>query len=500
MRRTTAALVIALCLAPGAPGQDAPAPATGTGAPAPSVTRHEVMIGGETVAYTATAGYMELPDYEGKPRANVFYIAYMREGEPDPGARPLTFAFNGGPGSSSVWLHLGALGPRRVDMGEEGWPPTAPFRLVDNSSSWLDFTDLVFVDPVSTGYSRAVEGEEAEQFHGYQRDIEAVGDFIRLYVTRAQRWTSPKFLVGESYGTTRAAGLSGYLQETHGMYLSGLVLVSAVLNFQTISFHTGNDTPYWLFLPTYAATAWYHGRLGEDLQARPVGAVIDEASTWARTGYVLALARGDAMPAAEREEVAARLSRYTGLSPAYIERSNLRIHIGGFTKELLRDEGVTVGRLDSRYRGTDRDGTGARPEYDPSYAAILGPYTACLNDYVRRELKYENDLVYEILTGRVRPWSYAGFENEYLNAGETLRAAMARNGSLRVMVASGYYDLATPFLASDYTVAHLGLDAAGRNRVRTRYYEAGHMMYVRVRELEALKRDAAGFYGDALGR
>lgn len=521
-------LGVGLALSPALAHQDAPGRAAGpeakddtkpqkdaTGGGDLAVTHHIMTVGGVTLEYTATAGYMTLPDYNGKPRANIFFVAYTKvrtlpaSTDPnstsppptpiDPATRPITFAYNGGPGSASVWLHLGALGPRRAVMGEDGLETTPPYKLADNESTWLDFTDLVFIDPVSTGYSRPVEGESAKQFHGLDEDIQSVGDFIRLYTTRYQRWASPKFLAGESYGTTRSAGLSGYLQDTHGMYLNGISLISMVLNFQTLNFNTGNDVPYPLFLPTYTATAWYHKRLPADLQA-DFGKTIAEVQEWALHGYSVALAKGDSLSGEERAEVVRRLSRYTGLSEAFVENSNLRIRIFNFTKELLRDKDMTVGRLDSRFTGVDADSIGSSPEYDPSMSAITGPYTACLNDYMRRELAYENDNPYEILTGRVQPWSYASAQNRYVNVAETLRGAMARNKALKVFVAAGYYDLATPFFAAEYTLTHLGLPADRRANVTVRYYDAGHMMYVRLPDLEKLKADAAEFYRGAVGK
>jgi len=481
---------------PEEPATYTPQPITPEGS---STTHHSVTIDGRLISYTATCGYMTLPDYQGQPRASVFYIAYTRDGTTDLGTRPVTFSFNGGPGSSSVWLHMGALGPRRVLMDAEGFPLPPPYRLVENEHSWLDLTDLVFIDPVSTGYSRPVEGVEASAFHGYTADIESVGDFIRLYTTREGRWASPKFLTGESYGTTRAAGLAGYLQNTHGMYLNGIILVSSVLNFQTTNFSVGNDEPYWLFLPTYAATAWYHSKLDEATLARPIAEFLDEVKQWASTEYLLALAQGDALSDEARAPIRQRLARYTGLSEDFVDSANLRINISNFTKQLMRDEARTVGRLDSRYTGIDRDSVGAGTEHDPSMTGIWGPYTAVLNDYVRRDLAYENDLVYEILTGRVQPWSYSNVQNRYLNVSETLREAMSKNADLWVMVASGYYDLATPFFASDYVMSHLGLDPTLRANIHQTYYESGHMMYIRQADLAKLKTDVSEFFGAALG-
>ncbi len=465
-------------------------------------TSHMIVINGEAITYTATAGRLVLKaedEKEGeKAKASIFFVAYTRD--PGPGideaayaaGRPITFSFNGGPGSSSVWLHLGLLGPRRVVLEEDGRPLPPPYRLVDNTFSLLDKTDLVFIDPVTTGFSRAVPGEADKQFHGFKADIESVGDFIRLYISRNHRWASPRYLIGESYGTTRAAGLSGYLQDRHGVYLNGIMLVSVVLNFMTVRFAPGNDLPYLLFLPTYAATAHYHGRLGPDAPA-DLPALLAEVEAFAMNEYALALLRGDALPAEERASIAARLARYTGLSADYIERTNLRIDIHRFVKELLRDRRRTVGRLDSRYTGIDRDAAGEHHEFDPSYALIQGPYTGLLNDYVRRELRFESDLPYEILSDRVHPWSFGEHQNSYVNVGETLRQAMSMNPHLRVFVANGYYDLATPYLATRYTFDHLELDESLRGNVSLAHYEAGHMMYIHDPSLAQLRNDLAAF-------
>ena len=462
-------------------------------------TKHRAVIGGSAVGYTATAGTLVLREEEGRPRASVFFIAYTRDGVENLGQRPVTFTFNGGPGSSSVWLHMGAFGPRRVAMDDEGMATPPPYRLVDNGESLLDVTDLVFIDPVMTGYSRPAEGVKAKEFHGVREDVESVGEFIRLYTSRFRRWSSPKFLAGESYGTTRAAGLVNYLQERHGMYFNGVILVSSILNFQTARFETGNDLPYPLFLPTYTATAWYHKRLPADLQG-DLRRALQESERFALGDYTLALARGNDLPAEERRRVAEQVARLTGLSPAYVEQVNLRPVIHAFTKELLRGERQTVGRLDSRFKGIDLQPAGEEPEFDPSYAAIQGPYTGVLNDYVRRELGFESDLPYEILTDRVRPWSYGEFANRFVNVAEDLREAMARNPALRVFVGNGYYDLATPYFATEYTFDHLAYDPGYQERVTKTYYEAGHMMYIRRVDREQLKRDVAAFLRAAGGR
>jgi carboxypeptidase C (cathepsin A) len=385
-------------------------------------------------------------------------------------------------------------------MGDAGGLLPPPWRLVDNAHTLLDITDLVFIDPVTTGYSRAVPPENDDQFHGVQEDIESVGDFIRLYATRNMRWNSPKFIAGESYGTTRAAGLSGHLLSRHGMYLNGVILISAILNFQTTDFGRGNDLPFALYLPSYTATAWYHQQLEPALQADLLR-TLDEVEAFARSEYLLALTQGDALPDDQRRAVAERLARYTSLPADFIEQANLRISLGRFNKELLRDQRRTVGRLDSRFLGIDYDAAGESYEYDASYAAIQGPYTATFYDYVRRDLKYESDLTYEILTGRVRPWNYREqATNRYLNVADTLRSAMTQNQALRVFLAAGYYDFATPYFAAEYTMDHLSLDPSLRDHITRKRYEAGHMMYVHKPSLEQLRKDLAEFYDAAMGR
>jgi carboxypeptidase C (cathepsin A) len=458
----------------------------------PVVTRHELRLGGRTLRYSVTTGMMPLKNEAGETEANIFYMAYVAERTGGPEKRPLTFSFNGGPGSSSVWLHLGAIGPKRVRMLEEGAMPAPPFELVDNDATWLDLTDLVFIDPVGTGYSRPKKPELGKKFWGVEGDIQSVGEFIRLYLSRHERWASPLFLVGESYGTTRAAGLSGHLVD-RGIALNGIMLVSSVLNFQTNRFARGNDTPYPLFLPTYAATAWYHKKLPVDLQSKPLRAFLDEVERWAAVDYPAALAKGDRLAGAERAAVADRLSRYTGLDKEYVEQSDLRIEIQHFCKELLRDKRRTVGRLDSRFEGIDPTAAGERPDYDPSMAAIRPPYTATFNDYVRRSLGYKSDLTYYILGGGIgTPWDF-GAGNGYADVSESLRGAFAKNAAMRLFVASGYYDLATPYFATDYTLTHLGLDTSQKGRISTSQYEAGHMMYISTRELARLKGDVAKF-------
>jgi carboxypeptidase C (cathepsin A) len=457
-----------------------------------SVTRHTYKLpDGGALDYTATAGYMRLKDEAQKPRADIFFVAYTVDGR-DKVSRPLTFLFNGGPGASSAWLHMGVAGPMRVITDGDKPPAGPPYAPVHNPYSWLPWTDLVFIDPVSTGYSRPLPGERAKVYHGFRKDIESVGDFIRLYTTRFRRWSSPKFLAGESYGTTRAAGLSGYLQDRHGMYLNGMILISVVLDFMTLLADPGNELPYVLFLPTYTATAWYHhklqGKLQDDLET-----AVAQSREFAMGTYAAALLKGAALTNEERAAVVARLAALTGLSPDYIDRTNLRIHDHRFTKELLRSERQTIGRIDSRYKGADRDAAGEFYEFDPSMAATMGPFTGVFYDYVRSELNYESDLPYEVLNAKVWPWRYDDFENRYLNVAETLRKAMAVNPNLKLYVANGYFDLATPFLATEYTFTHLGMEEALRKNVTMSYFPAGHMMYVQLASLARLHEELVAF-------
>jgi carboxypeptidase C (cathepsin A) len=466
---------------------------------------HRLDVTGATLRYTTTAGRMVLRRerlgndgragrWEGEAAAaELFFVAYTRDGIAPGHARPVTFSFNGGPGSSSVWLHLGVLGPRRVALPRDPEPSPPPFSLVDNDHSLLEESDLVFIDPVSTGYSRAAVGEKPSDFHGLKPDVESVGDFIRLWTTRNGRWRSPLFLVGESYGTTRAAALAEYLQRRHGLYLNGVMLVSSILDFSTARFEPGNDLPPLLFLPTYAATAHYHGRIAGPLGERPLREVLDEVEAWALSRYAPFLLLGDRADADLRDEVEDRLVRYTGLPRDLVVASRHRIEIMRFCKALLRDQGRTVGRLDSRYLGADLDAAGEHPERDPSLDAILGAYGSTFNDYVRRELGFESDLPYEVLASLYETWRWDDQGNRYVNVAEALRAAIHANPYLKVHVANGYYDLATPYFATEHTVHHMGLAPALRGNVSLSHYEAGHMMYVHEPSLASLAGDLRAF-------
>ncbi len=462
----------------------------------PVVTQHEIKVQGKTLAYTVTTGLMPINNEKGEKEADIFFMAYTLDNTGSASHRPLMFSFNGGPGSASVWLHLGALGPKRVQMLEDGNLPAPPYRAVENEYTWLEQTDLVFIDPVGTGYSRPAKPDLGPKFWGLKGDIESVGEFIRMYLTRYQRWISPLFLVGESYGTTRAAGLAGHLIEK-GIAMNGILLVSSILNFQTALFGKGNDLPYILFLPTYTATAWYHQRLSDDLQ-QSLPKTLAEVEAWAETGYATALAKGDALSTRARQETINRLARYTGLSKRFIEDNDLRIEIFRFCKELLRDQKRTVGRLDSRIKGRDALNSTEKPDFDPSMTAIRPPYTAVLNDYLRRELGYKSDLEYYILGGGINTsWDWA-VKQGYADTSEALRSAFAKNPYMQLFVASGYYDLATPYFATRYTLSHLGLDPDLRANITTADYEAGHMMYIHNASLAKLKADVTEFLKKAL--
>jgi carboxypeptidase C (cathepsin A) len=463
---------------------------------APVVTHHEIKIGGKTLKYTATVGMMPIKNREGETEARIFFMAYTLDDSGSRGRRPLTFSFNGGPGSASVWLHLGAIGPRRVLMNPDGTMSAPPYQLVDNEYTWLNQTDLVFIDPVGTGYSRAVRPDLASKFFGLQGDIESVGEFIRMYLTRYERWTSPLFLAGESYGTTRASALSGYLIG-RGVAFNGIVLISTIMNFETTDFAAGNDLPYVMFLPSYAATAWYHKKLPGDLQKKTVQQVVSEVEQWAANDYTLALGKGDQLTSQERQDTIARLSRYTGLSSQFIDNANLRVSLNFFRKELLRDEKRSIGRLDARFKGFDSSFATDSPDFDASEAAIRPPYTSTFNNYVRSELGYKSDLEYYILGGGITsPWNW-NTNNGYVDTSVALRNAMARNPYLKIFVAMGYYDMATPYFAVQYTLHHISLDPVLLRNFSTGYYEAGHMMYIDEKQLGRLRSDVSKFIDES---
>jgi carboxypeptidase C (cathepsin A) len=501
--------------------------------PVLSVTAHSITVDGKVIKYHATAGYMLLKQEEGKPlvppgggpggtspgvsddkdvkktkeglelKAKVFFVAYTLDDVADPGTRPVTFAFNGGPGSASIWLHMASMGPRRANLDDEGEAPPPPYKLVDNASTWLDQTDLVFIDPVSTGFSRTFPKEDPKQFHGLREDIASVGDFIRLYTTRNNRWLSPKFVLGESYGTTRAAGLSDYLQDRFGMYLNGIVLVSSCLNFQVFGFGPFNKDPYIDFLPTFATSAWYHKKLAPDLQAKGVAEVADEARAFASGEFMSALAQGDRMSPEDKRKVAAKISRFTGLPVDFVLLRKLRVSDADFFGHLLLAEGKMLGRYDARFTGPryepGTEFTYGNPEYDPSSEAVMGPLTAAFNDYVRRELKYESDIPYEGISD-VGAWNFGDAGNGYPDTSEDLRHAMTRNPYLKVWVTCSYYDLATPFFNAESVIASMNLDPTVRGNLRFTYYESGHMLYIHNPSRVKFKADFLAFLHDAVGQ
>ncbi|MFF1823216.1 S10 family peptidase [Kribbella sp. NPDC058245] len=467
-------------------------------------TRHTLTIGGRELKYTATTGRIVLREevltdgkFDGhQPKAEVFVTAYTLD-DAEAADRPVTFAFNGGPGSSSIWLHLGLLGPRRVVSGDAGSVAAPPYRLVDNDESLLLHSDLVFIDPISTGYSRAAEGEKPGEYHGFTRDLESVGEVIRLWTSRNGRWISPKFLAGESYGTTRAAGLAAHLQTRYGMYLNGVMLISAVLEFGTLDFTPGNDLPYTLFLPTYAAIAHYHGLIPD----RTLEELLADAERFAAGRYPNALAQGNRIPDDFRAEVIGRIAALTGLSEDYIDRVNLRIEHQRFYTELLRSQRRTVGRLDGRFTGWEADYAIDATGNDPSFAAIIGPYSAALNHYVRAELGYENDLPYETLSWEAaKNWSYKEFEGQQITVADKLAEALRTNPHLKVHVASGHYDGATPYFATEHTLARLQIPRELTGNIEVKYYAAGHMMYVHDESRVQQSADLAAFIAASSNR
>lgn len=462
----------------------------------PSVTQHEIVIDGKPLSYTATAGRLPIKNDKGEIDAQVFYIAYTVDQDTEINRRPLIFTFNGGPGSPAIWLHMGIAGPYRAKMTPEGFLPAPPFDLEVNPHTWLPFGDLVLIDPVGTGYSRAKNEAIGEKHWGLQGDIEAMGEFIRLFITENERWMSPLYLAGESYGTARAAGVVGHLAP-RGILFNGIVLVSSILNWTTARNYKGNDLPYILFLPTYATTAWYHGQLG-DRFAR-LDDLRKEVERFALTDYALALLQGDRLPDEKRQEIIERLHDFTGLSKDFIDRRDLRIEIMGFCKELLRDQRRTVGRLDSRFVGIDGDHTGQKIEHDPSMSSIMGPYMSTFATYLRGKLGYKTDMEYCIFNGVKKPWNWGSAGEGPPDTSEALRQAMAKNPYMKVMIASGFYDLATPYFGTEYTFSHMGLDREVRSNVAIRYYESGHMMYIDETSLADLTRDVAGFLAESKG-
>jgi carboxypeptidase C (cathepsin A) len=507
-RTALLSLAVALSVSPASaqgrggqpPQTPAPAPASSestprveTAGPAEekiSQTSHTMRLEGRDIKYTATAGTLPIRLDNGQVSARMFFAAYTKDGE-DVKTRPVSFLYNGGPGAATIWLHMGSFAPKHVRMADEGFQPAPPYTLVDNENTLLGATDLVFVDAVDTGFSRVVSGVNNQQFHGVRGDLRAFGEFINGYLKTYSRFPSPKYLIGESYGTIRSAGLAQELQNRHGIELNGIALVSSLLSYQTLSPSAQNDAAYASHLETYTATAWYHRKLPADL-AGDLKKAVDESRVFAFGDYLTALARGNRATPAERRAVAQKLARLTGLSTDFIERANLRIDPGRFRKELLRDKRLVVGRLDSRFTAVERDAAGEDDEFDLSNSALQGPYTAMFQDYVRNDLKWESDLHYPS-SGNVRPWNWDEFQNGYMDMTDPLRSAMSHNPFLKIFVAQGYYDMATVMGGMEYNFAHLGYDPTFTERVSFGYYEAGHMIYIRPSAHKALTNDIAKF-------
>jgi len=479
-----------------APAAQQQAPAAGAAAAAPRTpppeektveTKHTTHIGGqEIIKYTARAGTINIKSDDGVVRASFFYTAYTKDDVTNPAHRPLSFIYNGGPGSASMWTHMG-LGPKRVLLTDDGHGLPSPYQVVENGDTFLDATDMVFIDAIGTGFSRPMQGETAAQFYGVTQDAQWFSDFIYQYLTRNERWASPKFLIGESYGTTRSAQLSQTLQTRHSVFLSGIVLVSAV-GFGD----WGADNRNVFFLPTYITSGWYHKLLAPELQKLSATEIAQQARDFAHGEYAQALEKGDAITPAEYQKVVKDLNRFTGLSTKYIEEANLRISSQRWFKELLRNKRETVGRLDARFTGMDYDAAGEGPEYDSSWASFTGAYAAMWQDYLRKDLNWKSEVVYAV-SGNVRPWD----QGRPGQPAEALRVAMTQQGNLKLLVCAGYYDLATPFNGIEHTISHMSLEPAIRKNVSFAYFEAGHMMYIDKKAREKLHKDITGFINAA---
>jgi carboxypeptidase C (cathepsin A) len=461
--------------------------------PPPQVvtTRHSGTFGGQRINYAATAGEIYLKADDGTPKAAINYYSYVKE--PRDPSRPVTFLFNGGPGSGSVWLHMGAFGPKRVaissDARDDGAPP---YPLLDNPDCLLDVTDIVFIDPVGTGFSHALGKTEPKEYWGVTKDAKSINQVIRLWLNDNGRWNSPKFLGGESYGTTRSAAVAHELEGGYNdVALNGIILISTILDFGAQAEVEGNDMPYIIALPSMAAVAWYHDKVPN--KPATVAQFVAEARAFASGEYAAALMKGQALTGPERDAIRQKLARYTGLSEQFLERADLRPSPGRFWKELLRDRGLVVGRLDSRYVGKDRDNAGEQFDNDPSFYGIDGGYTAAINAYVRDTLGFKSDRSY-VTIGSVQPWDWdlgdRGDGTYYKSVAPYIGQALRENSGLRVFVGQGYYDFATPFFGAEYALTRTGFP---QDRIQFHYYDAGHMMYVRDEDRHKLANDIKAF-------